>query len=406
MQQSPDRIVVTATGIISSLGSGRKTHLESLRTGLPALRHPHILQTRHSAEFVLGEVNANNESLAASLPFPTPQRLTRTALLTLCALQDLLLLTPEHFLKNLNERLAFINASTVGGMSEVENQYHKLADPDFLGAETEWIELLDCAESTEFSAAYFGLNPQKATISTACSSSANSILVAARMLRMGLCDAAIAGGGDALSRFTLNGFHSLKNMDHEACKPFDGNRNGLNLGEGAAYLLLERESDAMRRNATIEAVLSGWCNTNDAYHPTAPSPDGSGALRTMKGALSHASLSPNDIGYINAHGTATLNNDVAEARAIADLWQGNPPNFSSTKAFTGHTLAAAGAIEALFSIWAMQDGFVPPNLNWSMPMDEVSIRPTTSAAPLDTKHVMSNSFGFGGNNVSLIFSLP
>ncbi|MBS1630364.1 MAG: beta-ketoacyl-[acyl-carrier-protein] synthase family protein [Bacteroidetes bacterium] len=406
MQYSSDRIVVTATGIITSLGRGKNAQIARLRQALPALRHPRILQTKHAAEFVLGEVDAQNETLARSLPFPCPQKLTRTALLTLCALQDLIQLTPEHFLSGLNKKLAFINASTVGGMSEVENHYHKLADPAFSGSETEWIELLDCAESTEYAAAYFGLNPQKATISTACSSSANALLVAARMLKLGLCDAAIAGGGDALSRYTLNGFHSLKNMDHDACRPFDGNRNGLNLGEGAAYLLMERESDAVRRQAPIEAVFSGWCNANDAYHPTAPSPDGSGALRTMKGALHHAGLHPQDIGYINAHGTATRNNDAAEGKAIDTLWQGRPPAFSSTKAFTGHTLAAAGAVEALFSIWAMQEGFIPPNLNWAQTMEESSILPATTPDLLDAAHVMSNSFGFGGNNVSLIFSRP
>jgi 3-oxoacyl-[acyl-carrier-protein] synthase-1 len=232
------------------------------------------------------------------------------------------------------------------------------------------------------------------------------MIVGARMLLHGLADFAIAGGGDALSRFTLNGFHSLKNVDRAPCRPFDASRNGLNLGEGAGYVLLEREQDALARGASIVAVLSGWSNANDAYHPTAPSPDGSGALRTMRGSLEKAGLSPADIAYVNAHGTATLNNDVAEAKSIEILWDGAPPPYSSTKPFTGHTLAAAGAVEAIISIGAMEHGIVPPNLNWSEPMEEVGITPARGHEQAAMNHVMSNSFGFGGNNVSLIFSRP
>jgi 3-oxoacyl-[acyl-carrier-protein] synthase-1 len=405
MPQSPERIVVTAIGIITSLGTGRDEHLSKLRSSEPALRHPEVLQTNHASEFVVGEVAARNDELVRRLPFLVEDaRLTRTALLSMCAFQDLLQHTDGHYLQTLGERLSLINANTVGGMSEVENHYQDLINPDCIGPDIDWIELLDCAESTEQLAAAFGLSPAMATISTACSSSANALLVAARRLSLGLADAAVAGGSDALSRFTLNGFHSLKNMDPAPCRPFDAQRNGLNLGEGAAYLLLERESDALKRNARIEAVLSGWCNANDAYHPTAPSPDGAGAMRTMRGALDQAGLQPSDIGYINAHGTATLNNDAAEAKAIEQLWAGKPPAFSSTKAFTGHTLAAAGAVEAIFSIWAMQAGFALPNLHWEHPMKEAGVRPVIRPEALTARHIMSNSFGFGGNNVSLVFS--
>ncbi len=405
MPYRSERIVITATGVISSLGAGRDEHVQKLRLAQPELRYPLILQTNHAHDFLLGEVAATNAELAARLPFLDKQaRITRTALLSLCAFQDLLAQIDLNFLRSFGGRLSLVNASTVGGMSEVENIYHELIDLNYEGADTEWIELLDCAESTEQLATSFQLKPAMATISTACSSSANAILVAARRLRTGMADIAIAGGGDALSRFTLNGFHSLKNMDPAACRPFDGQRNGLNLGEGAAYLVLEREQDALRRGARIEAVLSGWCNANDAYHPTAPSPDGAGALRTMQSALNHAGLTASDIGYINAHGTATINNDAAEGKAINTLWGGRPPKFSSTKAFTGHTLAAAGALEALFSIWAMQEGFAPANLNWSVPMEECPVQPVLQTEPLQARHVMSNSFGFGGNNVSLVFS--
>jgi 3-oxoacyl-[acyl-carrier-protein] synthase-1 len=403
---APDRIVITATGILSALGTGREAHMARIRRGAAGLRHPRILQTRHAAEFVLGEVPEDNAGLMGGLSLKADAHgYTRTALLSICAIRDLISQVDLRLLQL--GRLAFINANTVGGMSEVENLYMSFIDERNGSGASEWIDTLDCAESTEHIARFYGLTPQMATISTACSSSANSMIIGARMLRHGLADFAIAGGGDALSRFTLNGFHSLKNVDREPCKPFDGSRNGLNLGEGAGYVLLERERDALARNAPVLAVLSGWSNANDAYHPTAPSPDGSGALRTMRGALEKAGLSPADISYVNAHGTATLNNDIAEGKAIELLWNGAALPYSSTKPFTGHTLAAAGAIEAIISIGAMEHGIVPPNLNWSMPMDEVGIVPSTAAREgVTMDHVMSNSFGFGGNNVSLIFSRP
>lgn len=399
----PDRIVVTATGIITALGTGRAPHLSHIKNCTSVLRHPEFLKTRHAHEYLVGEVSETNNALAQRLNI-SGDGYTRTALISMCAMQDLLLQADLKFLQKAEGRLAFINANTVGGMSEVEHLYPSFIASEPNGEETSWIDSLDCAESTEQVARAFGLKPSMATISTACSSSANAMIVGARMLQHGLADVVIAGGGDALSRFTLNGFISLKNVDRQACRPFDAQRNGLNLGEGAAYVMLERETDARKRGAAIEAVLSGWHNANDAYHPTAPSPDGSGALRTMQGALLKAGLHSGDIDYINAHGTATQNNDVAEGLAIQQLWDGKPPAFSSTKPFMGHTLAAAGVVEAIISIWAMQDAFVPPNLNWSAPMAELSIRPATCAKPMQIRHVMSNSFGFGGNNVSLILS--
>jgi len=246
-----------------------------------------------------------------------------------------------------------------------------------------------------------------ATLSTACSSSANALMLGSRFIKQGLVQRAICGGCDGLSRFTVNGFLSLKNVDKNPGKPFDQNRNGLNLGEGAGYLLLEKEKDAKARGAQILAVLSGYANSNDAYHPTAPSPDGAGACRTMQKALQKAHVPPEDIGYINAHGTATINNDASEGLAIENLFGTQPPPFSSTKPFTGHTLAASGANEAIFSLYAIHEGKIFPNLNFETQMEELHIKPATHFQEhLSINHVLTNSFGFGGNNVSLLFSKP
>ena len=401
-----DRIVVTAAGIVTALGTGYKDHVPALRNGVSGLRYPQILDTVHAAEYLIGEVRKCNKELKTGLGIgPDEEGYTRTTLLAMTAMQDMLRNVDPELLRE--APLAFINANTVGGMCEVEHLYPQFIDPEAKGAFTKYIDTFDCGESTEHTAKFFGLKPLMATISTACSSSGNAIIVGARMIRQGLVKRAICGGCDAMSRFTLNGFNSLKNVDKAPCRPFDQTRFGLNLGEGAGYLLLEKESDAIARGATILAVFSGSSNTNDAYHPTAPPPDGAGAYRTMKYALEHAQLEPASIGYINAHGTATLNNDVAEGRAIQNLWDGAPPPFSSTKPYTGHTLAAAAAVEAIFSIWAMQDNFIPPSLNFREQMEELSISPATGLMDgIKVDHVLSNSFGFGGNNVSLIFSRP
>lgn len=397
------KIVITATGIVSALGIGIDKQHEKLANKKSGLRHPVHLQTRHASEFLLGEVNLSNKDLAEKLSLPNSgDGYTRTTLLALLAMSDLLATAGSDLVKKDNAT-AVINANTVGGMCSIEDMYLDFLSPQTEGDFIKYIDTLDCAESTLNISKYFGLKPFTATISTACSSSANAIILGARMIQQGVVERAICGGCDALSRFTLNGFHSLKNVDKEQCRPFDDTRFGLNLGEGAGYLLLEREEDAIKRGATILATLSGYGNSNDAYHPTAPSPNGDGAYRTMQLALDKANLKATDIDYINAHGTATINNDAAEGMAIQRLFNSDTP-FSSTKPYTGHTLAAAGSIEAIFSIIALQKQIALPNLNYTTPMTELTVEPLTKVLPKNINHILSNSFGFGGNNVSLIFS--
>ena len=399
-----ERVVVTSVGIISALGTGRDAHVAAIRNLQSGVREVSYLKSVHAHEFVLGEIKMSNDELAQVMGLPTGDNgYTRTTLVCLAAMNDLLKTTDINLLRN--EPFAFINANTVGGMSKMEDIYMDVLKVGTDEENNKYINTLDCAESTENVAEHYGLRPFMATISTACSSSSNSLILGARMIKQGLVKRAVCGGGDALSRFTLNGFNSLKNVDKNPCQPFDQNRGGLNLGEAAGFCLLESESSAKARGATIIAVLSGYANTNDAYHPTAPSPTGEGAVRTMQQALDMANLKPADIGYINAHGTATQNNDLSEGLAIQTLFGTDAPHFSSTKPYTGHTLAAAGVIEAIFSMWAMEEQMIIPNLNFKTRMEELSIKPTGTLienAALD--HVLSNSFGFGGSNVSLIFS--
>ncbi|MCB0700054.1 MAG: beta-ketoacyl-[acyl-carrier-protein] synthase family protein [Chitinophagales bacterium] len=398
-----DRIAITSLGIISALGRGKQANIDALTNKRSGLNHPVHLKTKHSNEFLLGEIDLSDDELATALNLPTGDNgYTRTTLIALLAMQELMSSIDMEWLQN--DSFAFINANTVGGMCSVENMYLDFISENTRGEFIQYIDTLDCAESTLNICKYYDIKPFTATLSTACSSSANAIMLGARLIKQGVVTRAICGGCDALSRFTLNGFNSLKNVTKGLCKPFDEERMGLNLGEGAGYLLLEKESDAIARGATILGYLSGYSNTNDAHHPTAPPPGGEGALLTMNEALRTANLSSSDIGYVNAHGTATLNNDEAEGKALERLFEDKAPIFSSTKPYTGHTLAAAGAIEAIFSLCTLEQQKAWPNLNFEKQMHDINISPVTEVTDINVEHVLSNSFGFGGSNVSLVFS--
>jgi len=251
-------------------------------------------------------------------------------------------------------------------------------------------------------ASYLGINDFITTISTACSSAANAIMLGARMIKHGLLDAAIVGGTDALCRFTLNGFNSLMILDKTHCRPFDRSRTGLNLGEGAGYLVLQSESSLQR---TPYCELSGYANTNEAYHQTGSSPEGDGAFLSMSEAIASSGISLEEIDYINVHGTGTPGNDASEGMALRRIFGEHVPPFSSVKAFIGHTLGASEGIEAVYSVLSIDKGLIYPNLNFTDAMPETGLIPETSFQEgIPIRHVLSNSFGFGGNDSSLLFS--
>ena len=225
----------------------------------------------------------------------------------------------------------------------------------------------------------------------------------ARLLKDHQADIVIAGGTESLSRFHLNGFNSLMILDHERCRPFDATRAGLNLGEGAAFVVLESAETANKRGVKPHAYLTGYGNACDAFHQTASSEDGEGAYLAMKEALDMAHLSPKDIQYVNAHGTGTPNNDQSESVSLRRIFGDKLPLISSTKSFTGHTTSASGSIEAVICILAMQNHFVPANLGWAHQMEK-GITPTLGEQGVTLENVLCNSFGFGGNDSSLLFS--
>ncbi len=393
------KIVVSGMGIYTALGKGLQQNFEMLSHEKHALGSLQFLTTNHAAEFPFGEIKMSTPDLLHQLGLPVRKGFTRTSLLGISALQEAL--THAGLCDLQGKRVGIINATTVGGMCEVEKYYFDMLDKQ--GDYSEFSDTIDCADCTHRLADHFQIKHFVTTISTACSSSANAVMLGTRMVKQGMLDIAICGGTDALTRFTVNGFNALKNIDKNFCRPFDASRNGLNLGEGAAYLIVEKESDCVARQHEPLAQISGYCNFNESFHATAPNPEGEGAYQVMKRALSRAGLQTGDIDYINAHGTATLTNDESESNAMKRLFT-EVPSFSSTKCYTGHTLAAAGAVEAIFSILALREQCVYANLNFNEAMPVSALTPQTTFHQQAIAHVMSNSFAFGGNNASLIFS--
>ncbi len=254
-------------------------------------------------------------------------------------------------------------------------------------------------------AAVFGCRGPRLTVVTACSSSANALGIAADFIQDGRADALLAGGTDAHCKMTYAGFNALQALAPDVCRPFDRRRAGLSLGEGAAMFVLEEERHARRRGANVVAELAGYGTSADAYHMTAPDPEGRGAVVAMQRALAEARLAPNDIDYVNAHGTGTSQNDPIETRAIKAVFGAHARRLavSSTKSQAGHCLGAAGAIEILATVLALRHGFLPPTVNLEEPDPECDLDYVPrQARARELRAAVSNSYGFGGNNTSVV----
>lgn len=391
-------VYIAGLGVISAIGNNVAENLASLQSGKAGMQAMQRLQSVHKDKLPVAEVKLSNEELAA-IAHIAPH-ISRTALLSTVAAKEAV----ENSGVDIKKwRTGFISANSVGGMDKTENFFHDFLKNSNSGRLREVVNH-ECGAVTEITADALGVKDFVTTVSTACSSSANSIFLGARLIRQNMLDVVIAGGTDALTKFTLNGFNTLMILDAQYCQPFDENRRGLNLGEGAGYVVMVSEKVAQSLNVKPQVAITGWCNANDAYHQTASSPGGTGSLLAMKGALAKSGLAAADIDYVNLHGTGTQNNDIAEGMAIKTLFDGNYPMMSSTKSFTGHTLGASGGIEAVYSALAIIHGLVFPNLRFETQMKELPFAPTMALQYKEINNVMSNSFGFGGNCSSLIFS--
>lgn len=392
-------VAITGMGIISSIGTTVEENFNALIHGKPGITTIENIATVHKNDIKVGEIKRSNEDLAEELGLPADNNFSRTALLGAIAAKQAV---KNAGILDINEyATGLISATSVGGMDMTEKFFYDYLETD---ANHRYISSHDAGDTTHKIADELGLKGMVTTISTACSSAANAIMLGARLIKAGKLDRVIVGGTDALSKFTINGFKTLMILSDTYNTPFDNNRKGLNLGEAAAFLVLESDEVVKKQNKKVLAYLSGYGNANDAYHQTASSENGDGAFLAMEKAFKISGLQPEDVDYINAHGTATPNNDLSEGRALIRAFGSDVPDFSSTKPFTGHTLAAAAAIEAVYSVLALQNGVVYPNLNFMTPMEEFDIVPQTVLKDKEINHVLSNSFGFGGNCSTLLFS--
>lgn len=385
------RILITGMGVVSAIGNDVAENYDSLRKGKSGICRVQYLDTEHT-EFPVGEVKLSNEKLCQALNIPYTNMESRTDLLGMMAVREALLSAALIDAKH----LALISGTTVGGMDRTEKFYPDNLNAVILGNH-------DCGSGTDRIADYFGNFDFATTISTACSSALNAIIVGAEIIETGLKDIVVVGGTESLSRFHLNGFKSLMILDQNICRPFNADRAGLNLGEGAGFIVIESEDSAKRRGANVLAELKGTGNACDAYHQTASSENGEGAFLAMSKAISEAGIGAVDIQYVNAHGTGTPNNDACESSALSRVFGNKMPKVSSTKMYTGHTTSASGSIEAVYSILSLLHQFVPANLGWTK-ADDRCVTPFTNGDCGNLNNVMCNSFGFGGNDSSIILS--
>jgi len=393
-------VFVAGAGVISGIGNNVPECLSALENSTTGIDRISYLRTNHQGLLPASEVKLGNVELALLSGFPPST--SRNVMLSMIAAKEAWDNSGINSMPGL--RTGFVSATTIGGMDKTENFFVDFVADHNKGRLRD-LAYHECGNVSQAVAEKLGIKHHVSTISTACSSSANAIMYGARLIKHNILDAVIAGGTDALTRFTLNGFNTLLILDEQYCQPFDENRRGLNLGEGAGYIVLVSERVASVLKKDPGCSLSGYCNFNDAYHQTASSPEGDGPYGAMIGALKMSGLQPEDIDYINLHGTGTSNNDSSEGAAIKRLFEPHYPKMSSTKTFTGHTLGASAGIEAVFSTLAIKAGIVYPNLRLQTPMAELPFVPEINfSRNQNIKNVLSNSFGFGGNCSSLIFS--
>ena len=385
-------------GLISAIGDSveeNRISLQQARSGISQIRY---YKTAYAGKLPAAEVRHDTEDLKQRLTGIKDPSITRTSLLALHAVAEAIQDSGLSAAQISSAETGLVGATTVGGMCLTDELYHDALAKD---QGTPFLSSYDYASVTLAIQQRYGMMGETATINTACSSSANAIIYGARLIRHGFCKRAIVGGAESLAKFTINGFNALKILSSKHCAPFDRDRDGLNLGEGAAFLVLEKEEDLNGKK--VYAELNGYGNKNDAYHPSSNSPDGLGPFLSMKEALENSTLDAGDIDLINAHGTGTENNDETESRAMIRLFE-KPPLFCSTKSYTGHTLGAAGAMEAVYSILNIEHQEIYASLSFHHPIPETRLIPILKYEKRPVNHVMSNSFGFGGNCSTLIFS--
>ncbi len=392
---TPMSAPITGLGCICAAGATLAQTMESLLGGRREPVFSDHIQSSHSVRYPVFQLP---RPWAPEGYFDRPESL-RCGLLAIEAARQALREAGLDATDRPSNRIGVCIGTTVGSAMNNEafyRQFHLGGRPAMAPIRT-YLR----ANPAERVAREFGFTGPCQTITNACSSGTVAIGQAAEWIRSGLCDAALAGGADMLCRVIYNGFISLKISDPQPCRPFDADRKGLNLGEGAGLVLMETDDHCRRRGGRPLAHLRGYGNASDAYHLSAPQPRGTGLRRAIAEAMAQASITPADLGFINAHGTGTTENDRVEGRVFTEMLPGTP--FVSTKGYTGHTLGASGGIEAAITIASMLSGRVAGNVGFVNPDRETGARPICETTEIDARFAMSDSVAFGGNNAAIIF---
>ena len=388
------RVAVVAAGAISPLGFGLTETLDSLRKSRDCVSPVTRFSVAQCRCKTAGQVS-DDRLLAGRGEGPRSRRLHRASHMMIQALKEVLAQEPRF------EPELTVIGTTSGGMSYGEHYYRSLRQAGDLRRAPTWIANYPAQKPVIDAQVAFGISAPCQVIANACASGTNAIGHAFECVRSGRYQRVLAGGYDATSELVFAGFDSLQASTPEKCRPFDRHRTGMVLGEGAAILGLENLASAQQRGAPVLAEIIGYGISTDNFHITQPDPTGIGAQQAMQQALQSARVSAVAVDYINAHGTATLFNDAAEGKAISALFNGVP--VSSTKGMMGHSLGAAGAIEAVICLLALQHQFLPPNINFGALDDHLDLNIVANKArPAVLRTALSNSFGFGGTNASIL----
>jgi 3-oxoacyl-[acyl-carrier-protein] synthase II len=392
------RVLVTGMGTVSAAGWTLDETWAAIAAGREGLRPLSLFESQRCGKLPVGEVEgdpAKRSGLASG------SRSDHLALWAARQAYDDAGLRADCYAP---DRGAVVMGALTGGMMFTEEFLVRLHIEQRADAR----DLADraCCNAADRIAERFGLGGFRTTVSNACASGGAALGLGCDLIEAGAADVVLAGGVDSLNRVVLNGFNSLMLVSPDGCRPFDAERKGMSVGEGAGVLVLESEGHARARGAQVRAWLAGRGNTCDAHHVSAPQPEGRGLGEAMRLALADAGLVPAAVDYINAHGTGTADNDPVEARAIRTIFGATPPLVSSTKRFFGHTLAAAGAIEAIVSVLALAKQAIPPNLGLRRVDPKIPLAPVAEYRPAKLDVTMSTSLGFGGNNSAVLFRRP
>lgn len=398
-----EKIVVTAMGAVTPIGIGIENYWNNLISGKSGIARIKSIDPSELPVQIAAEVkDFNPEDYMDKKLVRNTDRFSQFAYI---AADEVL----KDGLPVESERMGIVLGTAMSGITPTAETQEKLTLSERKVVEPRFVpRILGNMAATQITIAH-GIKGPSFTVSTACASGGDAISAAARLLLADEADAVIAVGAESsICPLVIHSLASARALSREndrpewACRPFDEDHNGFVMGEGGGAIILMREKDALAKGVKIYAELAGWANTADAYHMTAPSPDGDGAGRCMAAALKKAGMAPEDIGYINAHGTATKEGDKDESLAVGRIFEGHLPHIGSTKGATGHMMGAGGLTEAIASILAINEGILPPTLNLENPAFNLPFV-KTEAIKENITASMSNAFGFGGQNSSLIF---